>query len=218
MSADRRTPWPAAAALALMLAQAGCSEQDMVTQPKYQPLQPSTFFADGRSSRPVEPGTVARGQLRVRPEFDDGEVGGKLVNYIPLKGFDPAERLDPAEAREARRAALERGRERFNIFCAPCHGRTGEGNGMIVRRGFSAPPSFHLPRLREAPPGHYYRAITNGFGAMYSYASRVPPADRWAITAYVRALQVSQNPPADALATAADAGPGATAQGEVAGR
>jgi mono/diheme cytochrome c family protein len=165
----------------------------MVIQPKYKPLQPSTFFADGRSSRPVEPGTVARGQLNVRPEFDEGEVKGKLVSYIPLKGFDPNEQLDAAEAREARRAALVRGRERFNIYCSPCHGQTGEGDGMIVQRGFSKPPSFHEPRLREAPPGHFYRAITRGFGAMFSYASRVAPADRWAITAYIRALQLSQN-------------------------
>ena len=178
------------------LALAGCSEADMVTQPKYKPLQPSTFFADGQSSRPIEPGTVARvarGEtFQVHDAFETGETQGKLVNTIPLKGFDPGDKVDESEAREARRSALLRGRERFNIFCSPCHGRTGEGNGMIVQRGFSRPPSFHKQRLHDAPDGHFFRAITNGYGAMYSYASRVPPADRWAITAYIRALQMSR--------------------------
>ena len=177
------------------LASVGCSEQDMVTQPKYKPLQPSTFFANGQSARPFEPGTIARGQLRIHPAFDTGEVDGKLVSHIPLKGFDPGETLDPSFAIEARRGALERGRERYNIFCAPCHAKTGDGNGMIVQRGFSRPPSFHIDRLRQAPAGHYFHAITHGFGAMSSYASRIPPADRWAIVAYIRALQLSQNAP-----------------------
>jgi mono/diheme cytochrome c family protein len=194
---------------AAALFSAGCSEQDMVIQPKYKPLQPSTFFADGRSSRPVEPGTVARGQLQVHPAFDTGEVDGKLVGYVPLKGFDPNEAVEPSSARAARREALERGRERFNIYCSPCHGRTGEGNGMIVQRGFPKPPSFHEPRLREAPPGHFYKAITNGFGAMYSYASRISPADRWAIVTYVRALQLSQNAQLASAAPAAGAEAGA---------
>jgi mono/diheme cytochrome c family protein len=170
----------------------------MVIQPRYKPLQASAFFSDGRGSRPAEPGTIARGQLRDNPAFDTGEVGGKLIGYIPLKGFDPNERIDDSDARAARRAALERGRERFNIYCAPCHDRTGNGNGMIVQRGFSRPPRLHEPRLREAPPGHFFHVITHGYGAMYSYASRVEPADRWAITAYIRALQLSQNAsPAD---------------------
>jgi len=174
---------------------AGCSESDMVVQPKYKPLQPSTFFADGQSSRPIEPGTVAVGQLN-RSEntpYATGHKDGKLVSYIPVRGFEPDSNLDRVQGREARLAILKRGEQRFNVFCSPCHGRTGEGNGMIVQRGFSPPPSFHLPRLREAPPGHFYHAITNGFGAMYSYASRIEPADRWAIVAYVRALQLSQN-------------------------
>jgi mono/diheme cytochrome c family protein len=180
------------------LATAGCSEGDMVVQPKYKPLRPSAFFADGQSSRPIEPGTVARGQLFDRPAFDTGEVDGKLVTLIPLPGFDPADGLTGAEAREARRRALTRGQERFNIFCSPCHARTGDGDGMIVQRGFSKPPSLHEPRLREVAPGHFFRVMTNGYGAMFSYASRVPPADRWAITAYIRALQLSRNAdPAD---------------------
>ena len=178
---------------------AGCSEQDMVTQPKLKPLQASRFFADGASARPVEPGTIARGQLRLNPAFDTGEVDGKLVAYVPLKGFDPGETLDPAAARAARSAALERGRERFNIFCSPCHDRTGRGNGIIVQRGFTKPPSFVATtgpdaRLRTTPPGHFFKVMTNGYGAMYSYASRIPPADRWAIVTYIRALQLSQNP------------------------
>jgi mono/diheme cytochrome c family protein len=205
---------PKVAALAAALALAGCSEQDMLVQPKLKPLQPSTFFADGQASRPVVPGTVAIGHLGNGPRFDTGEVDGKLVAFIPLKGFDPDEKLDADAARSARKATLLRGRERFNIYCAPCHGQTGEGNGMIVQRGFSKPPSFHEPRLREAPPGHYFRAITHGYGAMYSYASRIAPADRWAITAYIRALQLSQNAqPADLARATLTAN-----RGEAAGR
>ena len=200
-SAWKRRLWSTAFALAV--ASAGCEEHDMAEQPKFPPLRPSAFFADGRSARPIEPGTVARGQLRVHPAFDAGEVDGKLVSFIPLKGFDPGETLDPEAAIEARRSALERGRERYNIFCAPCHAKTGDGNGMIVQRGFSKPPSLHEPRLREAPPGHYFKVITKGYGAMYSYASRVPPADRWAIVAYIRALQLSQ----DVRAVASAEGP-----------
>ena len=111
----------------------------MIVQPKFKPLQPSSFFDNGQSSRPIEPGTVARGQLKLRPDHDLGEVDGKLVAYVPLKGFDPAEPLPPAEAKEARKAVLARGRQRYDIFCAPCHDRTGAGNGMIVQRGFSPP-------------------------------------------------------------------------------
>jgi mono/diheme cytochrome c family protein len=192
-----------AAALAMALL-AGCSENDMVTQARYNTFEPSRFFADGQSSRPVEPGTVARGQLRLDPAFSTGVVAGALATDIPLKGFDPREKLPDGEAREARRAALIRGRERFDIYCAPCHSRTGDGNGMIVQRGFSKPPSFHEQRLREAPAGHFFHVITNGYGAMYSDASRVEPADRWAITAYVRALQASR---AGAPAVASAGGP-----------
>ncbi|MGE3821439.1 MAG: cytochrome c [Isosphaeraceae bacterium] len=193
VSPARAVPvWPALALAALAFA-SGCNEQQMITQPKYKPLQPSVFFPDGQSSRPVVPGTVARGQLRIHPAFDQGEVDGALVNVIPVKGFDPQQPLDPAAARLARKAVLERGRRRYDVFCAPCHDRVGTGQGMIVQRGFSAPPSFHLDRLREAPPGHYFKAITNGYGAMASYASRIPVEDRWAIVAYVRALQLSQD-------------------------
>jgi mono/diheme cytochrome c family protein len=172
---------------------AGCAEHDMVTQPKYKTLQPSSFFPDGQSSRPVVPGTIARGQLRINPIHDDGMVNGVLAEYIPLKEFDPKSNLDAKDAQAARLRTLERGRERFNIYCSPCHSQLGDGNGMIVQRGFSRPPSYHEPRLVDAPPGHFYHVITNGYGAMYSYASRIEPDDRWAIVAYIRALQLSQN-------------------------
>jgi len=158
---------------------AGCAEHEMDKQPKYQrPYQESAFFSDGQSSRPLVAGTVARGQLRTDRAYFEGKEGDLLINKIPAK-------VD--------RKMLNRGRERYNIYCAPCHGQTGDGQGMIVKRGFSPPPSFHLERLRDAPSGHFYNVITNGYGAMYSYASRIPVDDRWAITAYIRALQLSQN-------------------------
>jgi hypothetical protein len=151
----------------------------MAKQPKYQrPYQVSDFFEDGQSSRPLVEGTVARGQLRVDRAFYEGMQGDRLIDHVPMK-------VD--------RDVLARGRERFNIYCSPCHGRVGDGDGMIVRRGLSRPPSFHEPRLRDAPAGHFYHVIANGYGAMYSYASRVPPEDRWAIVAYIRALQLSQH-------------------------
>ena len=180
-------------ALLGVLLVSGCGVQNMVTQPKYETFQPTSIFADGQSSRPVEPGTVARGQLRVNPAYDTGAVDGYLVGDIPLKGFDPKIPVDPTEAKAIRRTTLERGQQRYNIYCSPCHAQTGLGNGIIVQRGFSKPPSLHLDRLRQAPAGHFFHVITNGYGAMYSYASRVQPADRWAIVAYIRALQLSQN-------------------------
>lgn len=170
-----RTFW-ALPCLALL---AGCYEQEMASQPKYQrPYQASEFFADGQSSRPLVPGTIARGELRADRGYYEGMSGDQVIDDVPIK-------VD--------RAVLERGRERFNIYCSPCHGRTGDGQGMIVKRGFSPPPSLHLERLLDAPSGHFYRVITHGHGAMYSYASRIPVNDRWAITAYIRALQLSQD-------------------------
>jgi mono/diheme cytochrome c family protein len=164
--------------LAGVLVLAGCDQQDMVVQPKHRPLQESAFFADGQVSRLPVPGTVARGQLRVDRAFYTGETDGLLIDTIP---------------REITPELLARGRERFAIYCSPCHDHTGSGRGMIVRRGFSPPPTFHQERLRNAPVGHFYRVITNGYGAMYSYAARVEPDDRWAIVAYIRALQLSQH-------------------------
>jgi hypothetical protein len=155
----------------------GC-RQDMHDQPRYEPLEGSAFFEDGRSARPRVEGTVARGHLRTDEHFYLGKSNGELVNTLPFP---------------VTREVLERGQERFNIFCSPCHGRVGNGQGMIVQRGFRQPPSFHIDRLREAPVGYFFDVITNGFGTMYSYADRIPPKDRWAIVAYIRALQLSQN-------------------------
>ena len=155
----------------------GC-RQDMHDQPKYKTLAASTFFPDGKSARPVIPGTVARGQLRTDDAFYRGRTGDAAVTALPVP---------------ISRQLLERGRQRFDIFCAPCHGRLGDGAGMVVQRGFRPPPSLHIDRLREAPVGHFFDVVSNGFGAMPGYASRIPAADRWAIIAYVRALQLSQN-------------------------
>jgi mono/diheme cytochrome c family protein len=170
-------------ALALLLALVvlpGCSEQDMVIQPRVKPYQESAFFADGQASRPLVFGTVARGQLGTDLAYETGKTGDLLVDKIP----------DRVKVDEA---LLKHGRERYNIYCSPCHSRLGDGRGMIVQRGFPPPPSFHDERLRDAPSGHFFNVITRGYGAMYSYASRIPTADRWAIVAYIRALQLSQH-------------------------
>lgn len=152
---------------------------DMRQQPKVKPLAQSDFFLDGQASRALIADTVARGHL----DLDKAYYQGMNDDETPVDVFPI----------EITREVLERGHERFDIFCLPCHGRLGNGQGMIVQRGFKTPPSFHIDRLREAPPGHFYDAITNGFGVMYSYASRIPPEDRWAIIAYIKALQLSQN-------------------------
>ncbi len=152
----------------------------MHDQPRYEPLEASEFFADGRSARPQVPGTVARGQLRTDLHFYTGKSGKDLAASFPFP---------------VTREVLERGRERFNIFCTPCHGQVGNGQGMVVQRGFRPPPSFHIDRLRQAPVGHFFDVMTRGLGAMPDYASRVLPRDRWAIIAYIRALQYSQRAP-----------------------
>ncbi len=158
----------------------GACRQDMHNQPKYKPLAESTFFGDGRASRPVIADTVSRGHLRIDDARFTGKTNGLEVAAFPF----PMTRADVA-----------RGQERFNVYCSPCHGRLGDGQGMIVRRGFRQPPSYHIDRLRNAPVGHFFDVVTNGFGAMPSYASRVPVDDRWRIISYVRALQYSQNAP-----------------------
>lgn len=150
----------------------------MHDQPKYIPLRSSEFFADGRSARAPVPGTVARGELREDTLFYTGKVGDQFAAKFPMP---------------VTRALLERGQERFNIYCAPCHSRIGDGNGVVVQRGFRRPTSFHDPRLRGAPPGYYFDVMTRGFGAMSDYAAQIAPQDRWAIAAYVRALQLSQH-------------------------
>jgi hypothetical protein len=155
----------------------GCG-QNMYHQPRYDPLEPSEFFPDGKSARDLVPGTVARGQLDADGQFYTEQSNGEPVDAFPF----PISRED-----------LERGQDRYNVFCAPCHGLAGYGNGMIVQRGFSPPPSFHSDRLRDAPLGRYFDVITNGFGRMYAYGYRVAPDDRWRIIAYIRALQLSQN-------------------------
>ena len=164
------------AAFALGAVAAGC-RQDMHDQPRYKPLAASDFFDDGRSSRPKVEGTVARGQLRENTHLYTGRVDGELSTSFPFP---------------VTRETLARGRQQFEIFCRPCHGGLGNGNGVIVQRGFTQPTSFHDPRLRRMAPGYVFDVVTNGFGAMTSYATRVPPEDRWAIAAYIKALQLSQ--------------------------
>jgi len=156
---------------------AGC-RQDMHDQPKYLPLRESTFFGDQRSARPLVEGTVARGHLRDDTQLYTGRAGKEDATVFPF----------PIDAR-----VMARGQERFDIFCSPCHGRTGQGDGMVVRRGYRRPPSYHQDRLREAPVGHFFDVITNGFGAMPDYAQQIAAADRWAIVAYIRALQLSEH-------------------------
>jgi hypothetical protein len=160
------------AACAVLLA--GCSlKQDMALQPKNRPLSPSDFFADGRSERPLVENTVSRSSYA-----DDALFVAKDSNSFPLP---------------VTQELLERGEGRYKIFCTPCHGLQGDGNGMVVMRGMKHPPAFHQDRLRQSPNGYFYDVITNGFGAMYGYSAQIPPRDRWAIIAYVRALQLSRN-------------------------
>jgi len=163
-------------ALLLLVLGAGCAP-NMSDQPRYNPMTPSDLFEDGRSARPGIPGTVPFGVVAPDPSFYTGKQDGVTVARIPVA-------VTPD--------LLRRGRERFEIHCSPCHGRTGDGQGMIVTRGFRQPPSYFIQRLREVPDGHFFEVITNGFGEMASFGNRVTPADRWAITAYIRALQLSR--------------------------
>jgi mono/diheme cytochrome c family protein len=169
----------------------------MHNQPRYKPLASTTFFDDGRSARPTIDDTVARGQLRVDEARYTGKQGGKDIDFIPI---------------QITRADVQRGQDRFTIYCSPCHGRLGDGNGMITSRGLRHPPSYHEERLRTAPIGHFFDVMTNGYGSMYSYASRVAVDDRWRIAAYVRALQLSQNAPADLAKQAQSTAPAPAAQ------
>ena len=162
----------------------GCNAGEMRDQPRYDPLEANEFFRDGLASRPLVKGTVARGQLRTDDLFFAGRIDGKLATTFPQP---------PVTKR------LKRGRERYDIFCAACHDRVGTGGGMVVRRGYPRPPSFHTERLRAQPVGHIYDVITNGYGRMPDYRDQIPPADRWAIVAYVRALQLSQHTAREAL-------------------
>jgi hypothetical protein len=165
-----------AAAIALLLS-AAC-RQDMQDQPKYKNLRGSAFFDDGRSARPVVEDTVARGFLDADARFRTGKENGNPISTLPVP-------LD--------RALLERGKGRYGIYCTPCHGLTGNGLGIVVQRGYRRPPpSFHIDRLRGAPVGYFFDVQTHGFGSMMDYAAQIPPGDRWAIAAYLRALQLSQ--------------------------
>ena len=151
---------------------------DMHVQPRYNPLAKSDFFADQRSARPPVPGTVARGDLRADTYFYTGKIAETPGDYLPFPASDDV---------------LARGRERYNIYCSPCHSRMGDGNGMIPQRGFRRPPSYHIERLRKVPIGYFFDVMTNGFGVMPEYGTQVAPHDRWCIAAYIRALQLSQN-------------------------
>ena len=168
-----------AALLLLLIALTSACRIDMHVQPRENPLSRSDFFTDQRSARPLVEGTVARGQLHEDTYFYTGKIGGNPGDVMPFP---------------VTKEVLERGQERFNIFCAPCHSRVGDGNGFVPSRGFSRkPPSFHIERLEKAPAGYFFDVITNGFGIMPDYASQIPVRDRWNIIAYVRALQLSQN-------------------------
>ncbi len=179
--AAKPQPWRILAgvfALACGWGLAGC-QQDMARQPKQRPLSPTDFFGDGRSERALVEGTVARGSIE-----QEALAIPKDSDAFPLA-------VTPE--------LLARGRERFDIYCSVCHGRLGDGNGMVAQRGFRHPPTYHSDRLRQAPVGYFYDVVTNGFGAMPDYSAQIPPRDRWAIIAYVRALQLSQHAPAALL-------------------
>ncbi|HWB54718.1 MAG TPA: cytochrome c [Tepidisphaeraceae bacterium] len=170
--------------LALLAMLVGCERNEMHRQARVDPLESSDFYADGRASRNPPEGTIARGHLEVNHAFYQGKVDGKLIDEFPFP---------------ITQGVLNRGQQRFDIYCAVCHGYLGDGDGMIVQRGMIRPPSYHIERLRQAPVGHFYDVITNGYGAMYSYADRITPRDRWAIVAYIRALQLSQHYPESKL-------------------
>ena len=178
-----------ACGLAAGLLAAGC-RQDMHDQPKFKPYAKSDFFADRRASRPLVDGTIARGHLREDAVLYTGKAAGKPVDVFPYA---------------VSAAGMARGQERFDIFCSPCHGRTGAGDGMIVQRGYRKPPTFHQDRLRQAAPGYTFDVITNGFGAMPDYAQQIPVRDRWAIVAYIKALQRSQHATLDQVPAGARA-------------
>ncbi len=163
--------------LLALLALAGC-RQDMQDQPRFKPLAKSDFYGDIRSARPQIDGTVARGQLHDDAYLYSGKVGNDPGDYMPFP---------------VTKDVLERGQQRFNVYCTPCHSRMGDGTGTVVQRGYKAPPSYHTDRLRKAPLGYFFDVITNGFGAMPDYAAQIPARDRWCIVAYIRALQLSQS-------------------------
>jgi mono/diheme cytochrome c family protein len=171
----KTTPAFLLSAVALLLA--GC-RREMYNQPRGDPLKSSDFFADGAASRPLPPHTVAQENFHADNTYDTGRIGTNFATQFPFP---------------VTRRTLERGRECFDIYCAMCHGRTGQGGGIVVQRGFPAPPSYDIERLRDKPPGYFYDVITRGYGVMFSYANRVQVDDRWAIAAYIGALQRSRH-------------------------
>jgi mono/diheme cytochrome c family protein len=186
--AQRRLYFPLGLVLVMMAASA--CRRDMQDEPKYTPLEPSSFFLDGRSARPIPAGTIARGHLNDVDAFHTGAVNGQFLDTIPVALSRPM---------------LQRGQQRFDIYCSPCHGRLGDGIGMIAKRGFKIPANLNDDRLRQAPPGYLFQVISNGYGAMPDYGGQINAEDRWAIVAYIRALQLSLN------ATLADVPPEAKA-------
>ncbi len=186
----------------------GC-RYDMQDQPRYKPFKKSDFFSDNKAMRQLPEGTVARGYLRENKAFYQGKKENADTNAqattataasgnTVVTSFPDAIEKNPLPIT---RELLDRGEERYKIFCGVCHGQVGNGDGMIVRRGYPKPPTYNDDRLRNAPDGHFFDVITNGWGKMNSYASMVPPEDRWAIVAYIRALQISQNPNGDSQMT-----------------
>ena len=165
-------------AIFLLAVAISACRQDMHNQPKYRGLRASNFFTDGSSARPIVEGTIARGTLAEDAAFFTGKVGSADVKELPF----------PVDQQ-----VLDRGEERYNIYCTPCHDRTGSGRGMVVQRGYKQPPSFHIDRLRQVEDGHFFDVMTNGFGAMPDYKAQISPRDRWNIVAYIRALQLSQH-------------------------
>ena len=177
---------------------AGC-RQDMHNQPKYRPLRASAFFEDTSSARPLVEGTIARGTLQTDAAFFTGKNGAMLVNELPFA---------------VTQAVLDRGQERFNIYCTPCHDTTGSGNGLVVQRGYPRPQTYHSDRLRNVEVGYFFDVMTNGFGRMPDYRAQISPRDRWNIVAYIRAMQATQqNPAAAAASPAPPASPTPTAGG-----
>jgi mono/diheme cytochrome c family protein len=169
----------------------GCSRLDMQDQPKFKAQGTNDFFVDARDGRPELEGTIARGQLNEDTAYYEGkDAAGNDIEAFPLA-------VD--------KTFLERGHQRYDIYCSPCHGRLGNGLGMVVQRGFKQPPSYHIDRLRNAPVGHFFDVITNGYGAMLNYSQQIQVRDRWAIVAYIRALQYSQNANANDLSADAHA-------------
>lgn len=156
---------------------AGC-RREMYDQPRGDPLKSSDFFADGAASRPLPPYTVPQENFHSDESYETGKIGTNFLDQVPFP---------------VTREVLERGRDRFDIYCSVCHGLTGQGRGMIVERGFPAPPAYDIERLREKPPGYFFDVMTRGYGVMFSYADRVDADDRWAIASYIRALQLSHH-------------------------